>query len=254
MPKLSVVIITYNEERNIVRCLDSVKDLADEVVVVDSFSTDRTPELCRSAGVNFIQRKWEGYSATKNFATSQARYDWILSLDADEALSEELRGSILKIKAGSEPVYCQFRRLTNYCGKWIRHCGWYPDFKLRMYDRRGASWKGEVHEKLVLSEPRKIILLSGDLLHYSYYTTAEHNRQLEKFSSISARQLFTKGERAGLLKIGLKTVSKFFKIYVVMRGFLDGYYGWVISVKSARESYLRYSELRRLRRQHHAPR
>ena len=246
MPKLSVVIITLNEERNIMRCLESVKGIADEVLVMDSFSTDRTPELCRAAGVNFLQRPWEGYSATKNYAASQAANDWIFSLDADEALSEELQASIKKIKSGSEALFGQVKRLTNYCGQWIRHGGWYPDIKLRLYDRRLAAWQGEVHEQLVLSESRDRQLLEGDLLHYSYYTTAEHDRQLEKFSSLRARELFSKGEQAGLLKIGVKTVSKFLKIYVTRRGFLDGYYGWVIARKSARESYLRYSELRRL--------
>jgi len=249
MPKLSVVIITLNEERNILRCLQSVKGIADEVIVVDSFSTDRTPELCKEAGVTFIQRRWEGYSATKNYAASQASNDWILSVDADEALSDALRFSVEKIKSAAEPVFGQVRRLTNYCGQWIRHCGWYPDVKLRLYDRRLASWQGEVHEQLVLSEPRDLRLLDGDLLHYSYYTTDEHDRQLEKFSALRASELFTKGEQAGWLKIGVKTFSKFLKIYVTRRGFLDGYYGWVIAVKSARESYLRYSGLRRLHQQ-----
>jgi len=246
MPKLSIVIITLNEERNILRCIESVKEVADEVLVMDSFSTDRTPEICKSAGVNFIQRTWEGYSATKNYAASLAANDWIFSIDADEAVSAELKDSVQKIKSGSHPLFCEVRRLTNYCGQWIRHGGWYPDIKLRLYDRRIASWQGEVHEQLVLSAPRERLLLNGDLLHYSYYTTAEHDRQLEKFSALRARELFSKGEQAGWFKIAVKTVSKFLKIYVTRRGFLDGYYGWVIARKSARESYLRYSELRRL--------
>src|SRR5688572_8770023 len=126
MPALSVVIITLNEERNIGRCLQSVKGLADEVLVVDSFSTDRTADICRANGARFIERKWEGYSASKNFAASQAAHNWILSLDADEALSGELYASILKWKAGDTPSFGAFNRLTCYCGYWVRHCGWYP--------------------------------------------------------------------------------------------------------------------------------
>jgi glycosyltransferase involved in cell wall biosynthesis len=248
MQKLSVVIITLNEERNIGRCLESVKGIADEVVVVDSFSTDATRDICLAAGAVFRQEKWQGYSKTKNLAASLASYDWILSLDADEALSPELRDSLLRLKNSDEMVFCEMRRLTNYCGQWIRHCGWYPDTKWRMYDRRTVAWQGEIHEQLVTTSPQKIIMLEGDLLHYSYYTTEEHDRQLEKFSRISAQEMHARGEHAGALKIFTKTVSKFVRVYFVKLGFLDGYYGWVISVKSARESWLRYSELRRLQK------
>ena len=213
MPKLSVVIITYNEERNIGRCLDSVKGLADEVVVVDSFSTDKTEEICRAAGATFIQRKWEGYSDTKNFAASRSQFDWVLSLDADEALSETLRDSILRVKTGDEPAFCEFKRLTNYCGKWIYHCGWYPDIKLRIYDRKIALWKGELHEQLVLSAPKKIIALAGDLLHYSYYTVDEHYRQIQKFTDISSREYYSNGIRVSVLKLAIAPVLNFFRNY-----------------------------------------
>ena len=138
---LSVVIITYNEERNIGRCLDSIKDIADDIVVVDSFSTDKTEEICIPYNVNFIKRSWEGYSLTKNFANKQAKHDWIFSIDADEALSEELKHSIMQAKKiGINQTY-EICRLTNYCGHWIRHSGWYPDIKLRIFDRGTSDWQ-----------------------------------------------------------------------------------------------------------------
>ena len=163
MPKLSVVIITFNEEQNIARCLDSVQGVADDVVVLDSFSTDATERISRKYDVNFIQRKWEGYSRTKNFANNQAKYDWILSLDADEALSDKLRASILEIKSREIPETCSFNRLTNYCGNWIRHSGWYPDVKVRLFERNQGHWEGKIHEQLVFKTEMPVLHLEGDL-------------------------------------------------------------------------------------------
>ena len=135
MLQISAVIITFNEEKNIGRCLDSIKDLVDDIVVVDSFSSDATESICEKHNVNFIQRKWEGYSATKNFANQQAKFSWVLSLDADEALSVELKKTIQELKKGTELKTCSFNRLTNYCGSWIKHCNWYPDKKVRLFNR-----------------------------------------------------------------------------------------------------------------------
>jgi glycosyltransferase involved in cell wall biosynthesis len=126
MLQISAVIITFNEEKNIGRCLDSIKDIVDDIVVVDSFSSDATQSICEKHKVNFIQRKWEGYSETKNFANKQAKYPWVLSLDADEALSDELKKIILNLKSGAELKTCSFNRLTNYCGSWVKHSNWYP--------------------------------------------------------------------------------------------------------------------------------
>ena len=248
MIKISVVVITLNEERNIGRCLQSVSGLADEIIVVDSFSTDRTAEICQAAGARFILRTWEGYSNTKNYAASQASHDWILSLDADEAVSDTLRASLQKIKSGQAMPSGEFNRLTRYENHWVRHCGWYPDKKLRLYDRRKASWQGDLHEKLVPVSPEPVIFLEGDLLHFSYYTREEHLAQIRRFSEIGARQLYDQGQEAGWAKIFVKTVSKFLKVFIVKLGFLDGTTGWVISVNSARESWMRYTGLRNLQR------
>jgi glycosyltransferase involved in cell wall biosynthesis len=245
MPQLSVVIITFNEEKNIGRCLASVQGIADDIVVVDSFSTDATETLCKKYDVNFIRRSWEGYSATKNFANAQARYNWILSLDADEALSDELKRSILAVKQQDKQYACKFHRLTNYCGKWIRHCGWYPDTKVRIFDRRTAAWEGSIHEKLVVREgvPQ---LLKGDCLHYSYYKIEEHYRQSDKFSTLSAQSLFAQGKRASLLKLWLSPVIKFISCYVIKLGFLDGIAGFTVCKIAASATFGKYRKLRRL--------
>ena len=248
MPQLSVVIITFNEEKNIGRCLDSVKEIADDIVVVDSFSTDNTKGICEKQKVNFIQHKWEGYSASKNFANSQAKYDWILSLDADEALSEELKQSILEVKKDSELLTYKFNRLTNYCGKWIKHCGWYPDTKIRIFDRRITKWEGILHEKLVINSKQEPILLKGDCLHYSYHSLEQHYAQTEKFSTLAAQNMFEKGKKASVLKMVLSPIVKFIGDYVIKLGFLDGAAGFTICRISAKHSFLKYKKLRRLYR------
>jgi len=140
--KISAVIITFNEEKNIGRCLDSLQKVADEIVVVDSCSNDKTCEICEKYGVRFIQNRFKGHIEQKNFAMQQAEYDWVLSLDADEVLSLELTDSILKVKKDWVIDGYAFNRLTNYCGTWIRHCGWYPDTKLRLWDKRRGRWGG----------------------------------------------------------------------------------------------------------------
>jgi len=248
--RLSVVIITYNEERNIGRCLDAILDLADDIVVLDSFSSDRTEEICRARGARFFQHPFDGHIEQKNRALTHALYPHVLSLDADEVPDETLKASIRSVKEHWSHDGYTMNRLTNYCGKWIRHCGWYPDVKLRLWDSRKGRWGGtNPHDRYELDEGATVSHLDGDLLHYSYRTISEHDAQLEKFSALGARALFDQGRRAGLLTVAVKTAAKFIRVYFVKLGFLDGYYGWVIAVKSARESWLRYSALRRLRRE-----
>ena len=246
MPLLSVVIITFNEERNIGRCLNSVKEIADDILVVDSFSTDSTESICRKYAVNFIQRKWEGYSLSKNFANTQAKFDWILSLDADEALSPQLQRSLTELKQKHLPVTAGFNRLTNYCGKWIHHSGWYPDFKIRVFDRRITSWDGIIHESLLIDPPQEVLRLSGDCLHYSYYTIEEHYHQAQKFSGLSATYLFDKGKRTNIIGVYLRPAMKFLWNYFIRFGFLDGSKGFTVCRIASYENYLKYSKLLRL--------
>ncbi len=247
MVKLSVVIITYNEERNIERCIRSVREIADEIVVVDSFSTDKTEQLCTQFGVRFIQHAFDGYVEQKNFALAQSTHDKILSMDADEVLSEELKTSVSEIKNNWKHSSYQVNRLNNYCGQWIRHCGWYPDRKIRLFEKGKGKWGGQnPHDKYLPDQSNDVGFLTGDLLHYSFYTIAEHIAQVNKFSEIGAKSAYGNGARSGLLKIMLKPPFKFFRDYILKLGFLDGFYGFVISRISAHATFLKYVKLREL--------
>ena len=244
MHTLSVVIITFNEERNIKRCLDSVAPVADEIIVVDSHSTDATEAICDRYGAKFFTQDWLGYVDQKNLANDLATCDLILSIDADEALSEELAKSIQNIK--NQPIENKafsMNRLMNYCGKWIRHGGWYPDVKVRIFRRGRAEWTGKkVHETLALAEPTEIVHLNGDLLHYSFYTVEEHIRQNEKFALLSAEEMVEAGKKATLFKAYTHAVWKFLRDFIFKAGFLDGKTGFTISRINAKCVRLKYKK------------
>jgi glycosyltransferase involved in cell wall biosynthesis len=248
--KISAVIITYNEERNIGRCLDSLLDVVDEIVVVDSYSSDRTEEICRSYNAVFIQHKFTGHIEQKNWAILQANSPYILSLDADEALSTELKDSILKVKEKWTHDAYYFNRLTSYCGKWIRHTSWYPSRKLRLWDARKGSWGGvNPHDKYMMQRGATTKFLKGDLLHYSYYSLDEHLVQMNKFSSIMARSYYEQGRRVNFFTLTLRPFWRFFKDFIILRGFMDGFFGYIVSVNSAHEVFLKYVKLRNLYRE-----
>lgn len=245
--KLSVVIITFNEEKNIERCLMSVKDIADDIVVVDSFSTDNTKQICCKHNVNFIEHKFEGHIEQKNYAITQAKYQYILSLDADEALTPELANSIKTIKQNWQYDGYSFNRLTNFCGKWIKHCGWYPDVKLRLWDSTKGKWGGvNPHDKYELNTGCSTKHINLDILHYSFYNINQHMHQVNYFSDISAQAKFDKGEKASLIKLIVAPYIKFIKSYIFQLGILDGFYGYVIAKNSAHATFLKYSKLRQL--------
>jgi glycosyltransferase involved in cell wall biosynthesis len=250
MENLSVVILTYNEERNITRCIESVLTVASEIVVVDSFSTDRTAEICRSYPmVRFVQHPFGGYIEQKNYARSLAVNRLVLSLDADEALSDLLKASIRNVLSDFRHDGYTMNRLTNYCGNWIRYSGWYPDRKLRLFDNRKGHWGGvNPHDKFILDKGSTTGHLKGDLLHYSYYSRVEHKNQVRRFADISAHALHERGVKSNLFKIWYKPVARFIKTYFVKRGFLDGANGWHIARMTALASYLRYHNLYRLSR------
>jgi glycosyltransferase involved in cell wall biosynthesis len=244
---ISAVIITYNEELNIERCLNSLVGVADEIVVVDSFSTDKTKSICEKYSVKFFQTNWKGYSLTKNEANNLATNQWILSIDADEALSVELKQSILQLKKkmNDSEVY-EFNRLTNYCGKWIRHCGWYPDKKVRIFNKTNCKWEGTIHENIECNSTKTKIHLNGDLLHYSYYSIKGHIDQVNYFTDILAKSMFEKGKKATWINILFSPLVKFLKDYIIKLGFLDGYFGFVISMISAHATFLKYIKLKEL--------
>jgi glycosyltransferase involved in cell wall biosynthesis len=238
---LTAIIITKNEEKNLRNCLAALQGVADEIIVLDSFSTDNTENICKEFSVKFIQKSWEGYSASKNYANGLASNDYILSLDADEVLSEELRNSIMEVKANfSAPFTYSINRLTNYCGKWIYHCGWRPDIKPRLFDRRLAKWEGDfVHEELVSAGEADFKLLKGDCYHYSYHSVAQHVEKINHFSTLAANDRLAKGKKFSLLKLVFSPLAKFLTIYILKLGILDGKYGFIIAKLSARHNFLR---------------
>lgn len=245
--KLSATIITLNEERNIERCIRSLKGIADEIIVLDSFSTDQTVEICKAEGVIIEQREWEGYAASKNYLNGLAKYDYILSLDADEELDEELKEEILRIKTnGKAAVYC-LNRLTNYCGKWIRYSGWYPDVKTRIFPKEGSRWDGAfVHEELIYPSELKTVQLKGHLNHYSYYNFKDHRERADKYSRLTAQKMHHAGKKASVFKPYLSAIARFVSMYIIKLGVLDGGMGFKIAQISAQSNILKYKELRRL--------
>lgn len=242
-----MAIITYNEEKNIGRCISSVAEIADEILVVDSFSTDQTEALCLAAGARFIKNPFKGHIEQKNVALELASFDYVLSLDADEALSPELLAEIKKIKADCKYEGYRFNRLTNYNGHWVRHCGWYPDTKLRLVLKSKALWRGvNPHDILEMNDKGQVGFLKGDLLHYSYDSIASHVQQTDKFTTIAALAAFNNGKRSSVFKIITRPVLKFIRDYFYKRGFLDGRYGFIICSINALSALLKYSKLRDL--------
>lgn len=250
MPQLSVVIITYNEEKNIARCLNSIKDIADEIVVLDSFSKDKTKEICLAHGVKFFEHAFDGHIQQKNRAITYASFPYILSLDADEALDETLVKSIKHVKSNWKFDGYYMNRLTNYCGHWVRHCNWYPDKKLRLWDSRKGTWTGiNPHDKYELFDGDKNTShLKGDILHYSYYSIEDHYKQVEYFTNIASKAYIEAGKGAPFYKLFLNPLAKFIDHYILHLGFLDGKAGFLISKISAYATYLKYKKIRDLKR------
>ena len=245
MNKLSAIIITRNEERNIGRCLESLQGVADEVIVVDSGSTDATETICRQAGARFERHSWEGYSAQKNYANSLASHPWTLSLDADEALSPTLKQSLLSWKQKeSQPALYSFHRLTNYCGTWIHHCGWYPDRAVRLFPTGTAHWDGLVHEKLIAHDQSLITYnIPGDILHYSYYSVEEHAERQLHYATLAAQKAHAANKHVSRLGLWLRPKWTFIRNYIFKLGFLDGHAGYLICHMSAYYTFLKYSFL-----------
>ena len=245
--KISGIVITYNEESNIERCLTSLLPICDEIVVVDSFSTDNTKAICERFNVHFFQNEFEGHIEQKNFALAQASHDIVLSLDADEALSEELTRSILSIKNNFSAKAYRFNRSTNYCGKWIKYSGWYPDAKTRLWDRRIGKWGGiNPHDSVELNIDSTPTLLKGDILHYSYNSVEEYVFRQFKYAKISAKSMHSKGKKASFTKLFLSPGYRFFRDYFMRFGFLDGFYGFIICKTSGYATFQKYAYLKRL--------
>lgn len=246
--KLSAVVIAFNEERNIVRCIHSLRRVADEVVVVDSYSTDKTRELAIALGARVVEHPFRGFTEQKNFAVAQAQYDLILSLDADEYLSETLVTSILEVKERGDADGYTFNRLNYFKGRPIKSCGWYPDAKIRLWNRQKGRWVGDLlHEIVTLDKGAAQKHLAGDLLHDAYRSVSELVGKVQKYSDIYAQQhAFRK--KVSSFKILYKTAAAFFKNYILQRGIFDGYAGLVIAASNANGVFYKYAKLQEINR------
>jgi glycosyltransferase involved in cell wall biosynthesis len=241
--KISATIITRNEERNLPRAIESLR-CCDEILVVDSGSTDRTVEIAARFGARVLEANWRGYAGQKNYASGQALHDWVLSIDADEALSEDLEGEIwaLKKRGPSHDAYT-VPRLAQYLGKWILHSGWYPDRKIRLFDRRKARWVGNYVHESVISEGR-VGALEGNLLHYTCQSLSEHMRTMNGYTTLAAEELAARRQRVTYGDLLFKPPWAFFKTYVLQRGFRDGVEGLTIAYMAGLYTFLKYAKAR----------
>ena len=242
MNHLSACLITLNEEHNLPRALASLEGIADEIVVVDSGSTDRTAAIAREHSAAFFERAWTNYSEQKNFAATCAKNDWIFSMDADEELSSALQTSLLAWKK-HEPQFSVYEmaRKTWYLGAWIEHSGWYPDFQRRLYQRDAAKFSGIIHEALRFEgKPGR---LAGNLLHYTVRSFAEHEQKVERYATLAAQQLYAGGERSWRSAVWFATPWSWFQNYFLRGGFMDGYRGALIAQMAARAVRVKYEKL-----------
>jgi glycosyltransferase involved in cell wall biosynthesis len=241
--KISATIIACNEELNIARAIESLR-CCDEIVVVDSGSTDRTVEIAQKLGARVIEMSWRGYASQKNFASEQATYDWVLSIDADESLSEALEAEIWQIKK-SGPQYDAYTmpRLAQYLGRWILHSGWYPDRKVRLFDRRKASWEGDyVHESVRVQGP--VGHLESNLLHFTCNSLAEHLRTMDRYTTLAAEQLVDQKVDIHWRRIVFDPLWTFFRTYFLKQGFRDGLEGLCIAYMAAFYNFVKYAKAR----------
>ena len=241
--KISATIVTLNEERNIARAIESLT-CADEVLVVDSGSTDHTREIAERLGARVVEEPWRGYAGQKNYAASCAAYDWILSIDADESVTPDLSAEILALKNdGPRFESYSFPRRAFYLGRWIGHSGWYPDRKLRLYDRRNAEFAGDfVHESVRVNGSTGE--LRGDLLHFTCNSLSEHLRTLDGYTTLAAREVAARGKPVPLRKLALDPAWTLVRTYILQRGFLDGPQGLSIAWMAALYTFLKYAKAR----------
>jgi glycosyltransferase involved in cell wall biosynthesis len=244
--EISVVLIALNEEKRLEAALKSVQGVASEIIVVDGGSTDGTVRLAKRYTDRVFERAWTNFADQKNFANSKAARPWILSLDADERVSPELKEEILALK-GREPSCAGFSipRLVHYLGRWIRHSGWYPDRKVRLFRADRARWEGDyVHEELVFSGP--VEKLEGPIHHFTYAGIADHVARINRFSDLGAQKLYAKREKCRLVHLVGWPAGRFIRSYILKLGILDGFPGFVIAVLNGYSIFIRYAKLREI--------
>ena len=243
--KISATIITLNEERNIARAIESLR-CCDEILVVDSGSNDRTTELATKLGARVVEGIWSGYANQKNRAAEQAAHDWILSIDADEALSEALEAEIWQLKKCG-PTFDAYTmpRLAQYLGRWILHSGWYPDRKVRLYDRRKASWVGDFIHESVEADGR-VGHLQSNLLHFTCSSLSEHLKTMDRYTTLAAEELVSRKVKVPLPRLIFDPAWTFARTYFLQQGFLDGVEGLTIAHMAALYTFLKYAKARNM--------
>jgi len=239
--KLSAAVIAFNEEDKIADCIKSVS-FADETVVVDSHSTDRTREIAQSLGAKVIEKDWPGHVEQKNFALTSASSDWVISIDADERVSQKLREEILKVMQNPKCAGFAMPRKLFYINRWINHCGWYPARKLRLVKKSAARWGGvDPHDTLMVEGTEQ--KLSGDLYHLSFDSIYDHLKTIDHFTRVGANEAHGEGRRASVIDVTLRPLFTFFKMYLLKLGFLDGAPGFIVCVLSAFHTFTKYDRL-----------
>jgi len=242
MPKISACIISFNEEKKLEDCLESLQGVVDEIIIVDSLSSDNTIKIAEKYTDKIFHQKFLGHIEQKNLAVSKAENDWILSLDCDERLTPELQQSILSIKQhlAAADAYCMHRK-TFYVYRWLNHC-WYPDTKTRLFNKKTAHWGGTNPHDRVMTNGTNIRLLQGDIQHYSFSSISEHLNTIDKFTEIGADELIKKGKTFTIFSPLTHATWTFIKLYFIKRGFLDGFAGLVVSVLSYMHVFVKYSK------------
>ncbi len=240
--KITATIITFNEAEHIRPACESLS-WADEIVVVDSGSTDATREIARECGARVIERPWPGFAEQKQFAAEQATHEWIFSLDADERVSDELRASVEALKKDESqlPDGYSISRRAFYMGRWIRGGGWYPDRQLRLYKRSRGCWAGaHIHESVRMNSEARVEILPGDILHYTVRDADEHHRMIgERYAPLAARKMFEEGRRTSPLKIAVAGPTAFIRSFILKGGFRDGLAGFSIARFAAHHAFLK---------------
>jgi glycosyltransferase involved in cell wall biosynthesis len=250
MEKLTALIITFNEEKNIGRCIDSLLPVADEIIVLDSFSTDNTVAIATSKGAVVHQQAFAGYKQQKNAVLAMAANNYVLSLDADEMLSEELAASIITAKKQFGYKAYTMNRCNVYCGKYIRRGLWYPDRKLRLFDKRLARWVGyNPHDRVEMKGNTTMEHLKGDIIHFAFDTVEIHRQKNDRVASLVAASMIEAGVKPQLYKMVINPLWSFLNGYFLRMGFLDGYYGLMIAWYTAGQSYHKHNRHRRLYKQ-----
>ncbi len=229
MTKFSAVVITLNEEDHIAQCIEALKAVSNDIVVVDAYSSDKTVEIARASGAEVYKKEWQGYGIAKNFGASKCKNDWIISIDADEVISKELADSINKLNTDDKTAY-KINILSNFLGTWIRHSGWYPEWKVRIYNKNVFYWDDKkVHEKLISKEEDCAIKkLKGVLYHYSYLSLNEVEEKTERYAKLLAKEMLRKNKKPSIIKVMFGPAFKFFRIYILDLGILDGKSGYLI--------------------------